>query len=594
MKKNVRYSYNLDWLFCINNTILKINSGFVKNVLIWLFDNSKLIKKNSCCADFLKLGSIKNSRLIVDFADVVKYLRVYKKYDGYIGALWSCYQGRSGGFLIFLLKIIEYFKILANLNWCHLCQAIQSIFDTINIKKIFKYKVFARSVEINFYAGLKLLKLFLGFFLDLNKLRFLRNLSILILAIIVNFLFNIKNCSLYALNIEEAVYATLLNNEEIQSFDQQIKLYNYEYYQALTAFLPNLAINFQDGLRNFKDFSMQSESSRTNKFKNREIIFEQNLLNGLNSFTNLKRVNKKILVKQIYYDDKKKSIIAEFKQIYSNIYWLRKNLTILQKIQLYYNKIIATEKIKLGFNLSDKSQIINQNVDILLSQQNLIETELLYQKYVNQFKFFSKIEPHDLNEIARNDNIINIDEINYKIAHNDNLQIKKLEIEIANDDAIMARYELLPKISVNAAISHQNNNLYLQNQKYLDRSVSLNINVPIFKKITDIVTINHASDQVKNAKTEYNKYFNFLHYEITNYLHEFKQNNESLQLCEKILIETEEKIKINQTKYKAKIIDIVEYYKNLIDFEHKKISCNSIKNKLDIIYFNILKIIGSY
>lgn len=409
--------------------------------------------------------------------------------------------------------------------------------------------------------------------------------------IIFFIIFSIKNS--YAFSIENAIDFALKNNQEIKLYEHKLNSSKNYNYQAIAEFLPKIFINVQNGERVNNNFIGINENDRKkNKFSSREISLEHAIFNGFSSLINLKKSDKQYLIELAILKDKKQNLAIEIAKVYSNIFWQKKTLENYQKICEISKKILDIEKSKFNAKLIDKEQMIQAQID----QENLLqkieeERSNLIKNY-HDFLVLTGVQFEGDNNIKIVENNFKKNEILEKINQNFLLQSKYIKYQLSLDDIDSKTSEFLPKISLIANISKQKNNLYLSNKEINNRSIMLNFSIPIFQKGLEYIDYKSAKNQSEMMFDEYEIYKKYLNTELSKTAEDIDFVLQNLKICNEIINFLEEKNYILQAKLKAKVIDMIDFYRGEISLEMQRITQNKLQNILTSSRYKILGLVG--
>jgi len=392
----------------------------------------------------------------------------------------------------------------------------------------------------------------------------------------------------YALTLEDSINLALKSNQEIKLYEHRLYDSKFENYHALAEFLPKIFINIQNGKRINKNDNFNEKIN----FTSREISFDQAIFNGFSSILNLKKSDKIYLIELANLKERKQNLASEVAKIYSNIFWQRKNLENYRKIYDLTKKILEIKSQKLSVKIIDKEEFIRDQIELENLNQKIANEELDLIKNYNDFIALVGVGFEKINEFKIIEIPIKKSEILLKINQNFLLQSKYLKYQLSLDNVALKTSEFLPKVSIIANISKQKNNIYSANNQINNRSVMLNFSIPIFQNGHEYIDYNASKNQSKIALDEYEIYKNYLTLEISKICDELESTLQNLKISQNMLGFLEEKKQILQSKYNAKIIDLIELYNAEISLEFQKIANNKLQNILNYFHYKILGLIG--
>ena len=401
------------------------------------------------------------------------------------------------------------------------------------------------------------------------------------------------NKNSWAFSVENAIDFAIKNNHEIKLYEDKLKNSKNFNYRAIAEFLPKISFNIQSGERvNNNYLGDNRNDQKKTKFHSREISVEQNIFNGFSSIINLKKSDKQYLIELLNLKDKKQNLAVEVARFYANIFWQKKNLESYKKILKITQQILDIKSRKFASKLIDKEELIQEQIVLSNLNQKILSEELELIKNHQDFFALVGAEFEGDKKINITKNNFKKNEVLQKIEQNFLLQSKYLKYQLSLDEQSSRTSEFLPKISIISNVSKQKNNLYYADKEINNRSIILNFSIPIFQQGLEFIDYKFSKNQSEIILDEYQIYKNNLIADISKASDEIDATSQNLIICYEILNFLEEKKRIVQSKYNAKIIDLIEFYDAEIALEEQKITHNKLENLLTISCYKVLGLIG--
>jgi outer membrane protein len=376
----------------------------------------------------------------------------------------------------------------------------------------------------------------------------------------------LTNTNSFAINLEDAISSAKENNFEIKSQEYSYKAAKSEKLKSLSGFLPQVAINVDQGSRKTK---IGTQTRINDDVDKKSFTASQNLFNGFGSISELKKANNILKREKAIKDSKIQQITLNVIRSYLDILKYQKLLEIgeenleSQENLLYY----VTRKFKVKD--ATKSEIAKAKADFIKAKNDQSQTQNhlgLSKANFTRYTGFETVNTLvEIKEVEEEDQ--DIDQL-YKIALEANPEIKaaKHGFIAAKHNAKASKSALSPKVTLNFDVREEKNSRYLNNQQERDTSVYLNFNVPIFNSGQNYFDISSTSNNRKKEKYNYEAVKRQIYNSIIEYSNK-KRNAESSYKSAKEL-EGANKIYLRTLRQEEKfgtksIIELLEAKQNL-------------------------------
>ncbi len=394
-----------------------------------------------------------------------------------------------------------------------------------------------------------------------------------------------------ATNLQDAVDAAQISNRNIKLEQLKLNSIKTEKTKAISEFLPNVSANVSYGQRN--SFYQGQTYDRSTKQRTEEIKLEQPIFDGLHSVSKYREANYRIKSSSSKKSDKVQEVSFAAIQSYCNLFRYQE----LAKLQ--------EENKKLGKKFSDlvnrrKEARIIDNADIIKFTYEVSLTEEKYFDVLNRLnkaKFEYKNIIGQLHENLSAPKIIE-EEFNkekvLEVALSQNHSIKSYHYNyLASKAAYNAeKSNFLPKVSLTASATKQDKVVYLNNQDLNQKSVFLNVSVPIFQKGVEYANVSKAGYDRDAAKEEYEITKDNISKEVSQALEEYHFFSEINKTNKKLFELAKNRAAIFTKRSDLKVEDPIEVIRVKIEANDRKI--NYINSEMDLVttYYKIKYFLG--
>ena len=150
----------------------------------------------------------------------------------------------------------------------------------------------------------------------------------------------------------------------------------------------------------------------------------------------------------------------------------------------------------------------------------------------------------------------------------------------------------MPKVSIIASASKQDKVVYLNNQDLNQRSVFLNVSVPIFQKGIEYANVSKAGYERDVAKEEFEITRDNVAKEVNQTLEEYRFFLEMNKTNKKLFEMAKDRAEIFNKRLKSKIEDPIEVIRAKIEANDRKINYIDSQINLIITHYKIKYFLG--
>ncbi|MFT6106080.1 MAG: outer membrane protein [Rickettsiales bacterium] len=413
------------------------------------------------------------------------------------------------------------------------------------------------------------------------------NLCFLIIALLCTSFFNQS----HAANLQDALGSARSNNRNIKLELIKLKSTKVLKTEAISEFLPDISANAQYGNRN-SSYKDQTTDAST-KQRVQEIRLEQPLFDGFRSVSKFREAKYKIKSAKSQTRDKIQEISFAAVQSYCNLFRYSKFAELQKENQEFGDRFLKLVQKRKDVQIIDKSEIIKFTYEAAINDE----------KYLNSLNELSKAKFDYQNIVGRLDENLSQPIITKeKFDHG-----KVLDSALASNNIIKSsHYEYLaskasynaeksnfsPTISLSASASKEEQVVYLNNQDLNNRTVFINISVPIFQKGTEYASLSRAKYEKQAAREQYEISREEIIKEVNQTLEEYRFYSQMNQSNKKLWDMAKDRMAIFNKRLKSRIEDPIEVIRARIEANDRQI--NYINSQMDLVisYYKIKYFLG--
>lgn len=394
-----------------------------------------------------------------------------------------------------------------------------------------------------------------------------------------------------AINMRDAIDTAQVNNRNIKLEQIRLNSAKTEKTRAITEFLPSVSANAEYGQRN--SYYQGQTYDRSTKQRTEEIKLEQPIFDGLHSVSKYREADYKIKSGSSKTSDKIQEISFAAVQSYCNLFRYQELSKLQEENKKLGSKFLELVSRRKEMRIIDKADIIKFTY----------ETSLTEEKYFDALNRLNKAKFDYQNVVGQLDENLTSPEI----AEEDFNKEKILESALTNNHNIKSYHysylaskaaynaeksNFLPKVSLTALASKQEKVVYLNNQDLNQRSVFLNVTVPIFQKGLEYANISKAGYDRDAAKEEFEITRNNVIKEVNQALEEYRFFFEMNKTNKKLFELAKSRAEIFTKRSNAKVEDPIEAIRAKIEANDRKINYINSQMDLAITHYKIKYFLG--
>lgn len=395
----------------------------------------------------------------------------------------------------------------------------------------------------------------------------------------------------FAISMSDAVDLARENNRNIKLEKIRAKGIKTTKSEAISEFLPKVTASATYGQRRSYYSGQTTDASLRQSTK--QLNVEQPIFDGFHSVSKYKEAKYKIKSADLKTSDKILEVSLEAIQVYSNLFRYEKILELQKENQKLAERFLNLVQRRKDVKIIDNNEIIKFE----------FEASIAKEKYFDSLAKLNKAKIDYLNIIGESHK--NLQEPEIKDKEFDEKEIMQSVLQ-GNKKIESSRYEYLaskfahsaeksnlsPKLSLTASIERQESVIYLNNRDLNNRSLFLNLTVPLFNKGIEYANISRA---------RYEKEANLEEYEITKdqMVREAKQAFEEYKFYQEInksnsnLFElSKRRFAIFKKRENVKAEDPIEVIRVNIEMNEREI--NYINSRIDMViaHYKIKYLLG--
>jgi outer membrane protein len=363
------------------------------------------------------------------------------------------------------------------------------------------------------------------------------------------------------LTVEQAIYATIENNFDIQLLRNDSISYAIDKYYARAAFLPRingtagLVYNNNNQKQELADGTKrQSKGVRSNNL-NGAIQLNWTVFDGFKMFATRDKLSQYVLLGELNIRNQIVTSVAAVINNYYNIVRQKQQLKAIEdQMGINEERVKIAEK-KLSVGLGAKPDLLQGKVDLNAQKAARLKQQTLIDQLKEQLNQLMNVELNTRYEVADSipfaDNIILGDIMGTVESTNPQLQVTKKNIDIGKLTLKERKAELYPVVTFNSAYSYSKTQnklavnaftlLYNQNNGY---NYGVGVTIPILNGF-------NVRRQIKQAKLDID-YLNILYKSqksqidlgITNAFKDYELQKKTLALEEENILLAKENVYI--------------------------------------------------
>ncbi len=393
-----------------------------------------------------------------------------------------------------------------------------------------------------------------------------------------------------ATTLEEAIAIAKSSNKTIKAEDYKLEVAQALKGEALAAFLPDVSINAQYGERKS---NARGSGNKYGSNKVEELKIDQPLFDGLGSMAKYNEAEYKIKSATSQNHSKKQEITFETVSAYCELFRYKEVLRLQESNKKFNDDIFNLVKNRQRKRVLDDSDLIKYQYELSNAETRYFEASSKLMKAKFEYR-------NVVGEVAQDLVLPNIPEqifdekatVETVIDNNDNLRSYHFNY-LATKSAYKAeKSAFAPSASLVASVSRQKNSLYLADQQFENRSVYLNLSVPLYHKGIEYSNLSKASSQSSAAKEEFEVAKEELIKNVGQAIQEYNFLRQLVKSNEQLVDFAQNRLDIISKRFDAGAEDVIELLRAKIDVNDRKI--DFINSQMDLItsYYKIKFFLG--
>jgi len=404
------------------------------------------------------------------------------------------------------------------------------------------------------------------------------------------FCFAINN-NAFATTLGEAIEEAKESNRNIKL--EQIKVNSAKTLkrEAISEFLPSVKAAATYGQRRSHFFGQTTD--RSLRQNTRQITVEQPIFDGFHSVSKYKEAKHKIKSARSKTSDKVQEISFETAKAYANLFRYQKISTLQEENKILTERFLNLAKRRKYARIIDKAEIIKFQYEASVNEEKYLDALTKLNKAKIDYINIVGAYHNDLKEPKIIDESFSKQEIiDSALQGNKNIESYRNNYLASKYAYNAERSNLSPKVYLTGNIEKQESVIYLDNRDLSNRSLFLNLSVPIFNKGIEYANIAKARYEKQAALEEYEISKDETIREASTAFEEYKFYKEINKANKKLFEMSEQRSRIFNKRYKAKVEDPIEVIRVKIESNERNI--NYINSKMDLVsaYYKIKYLLG--
>jgi len=395
----------------------------------------------------------------------------------------------------------------------------------------------------------------------------------------------------FANTIGDAISEAKNGNRNIKLEKLRAKAVRSKKREAIAEFLPSVKVKASYGQRRSHYNGNQNDPSL--RQSSRELVVEQPIFDGFHSVSKYREANYQLKSANLKALDKVQEISFVAAQVYCELYRYEKVSNLQEENFKLAQKFLSLAKRRKYFRIIDKADIIQFQFEASINEEKSLDAKTRLNKaridYINVVGKLDGdlIKPHIPKENFSEDKIVS-----------DVLRGNK-SVESSRNSYIASKYaysaersNLSPKVYLTGTMDKQESVIYLNNRDLTNRSLFLNLSVPLFNKGIEYSNIAKARYEKQAALEEYEIAKDDLTKEASRALSEYKFYSDINKSNKKLLKMAKKRSNIFYKRKQARVEDPIEVIKVKIDQNDREIKLINSEMDLAITYYKIKYLSG--
>ena len=396
----------------------------------------------------------------------------------------------------------------------------------------------------------------------------------------------------HATTLTESIEIAKTNNRIIKAEDYKLEATKSLKSEAIAEFLPNVSVSGQYGERK-SSATANGGNSGYNSNRVEELSIQQPLFDGFGSIAKYNQADYKIRSAAAQNLSKKQQIAFETTQAYLNLFRYERLFSIQKSSEDAAQEIALLAEKRKSKRFIDDSEAIKFEYEYSQVKTQRFE----YETRLTQAKFAYRDLVGELHQNLQLPEI-KAEKFDEKIAvekaltTNENFRSYRLNHLAAKSEYSAQKSEFSPSLSIVGSMNKQENALYFNGRDFINRSVYLNVSVPLFQKGVEYSNLSKARNQMSAAREEVEVAKSELIKNVGQMIQEYDLNWKMSQSNQELVDLALRRVEILSKRVKAGAEDTIELLRAKIEFYEKQISLINSQTDMLISYYKIKFLLG--
>jgi outer membrane protein len=393
-----------------------------------------------------------------------------------------------------------------------------------------------------------------------------------------------------ATNLNDAIDIAKANNKNIKFEDYKLEATKSLKSEARGAFLPSLSASGQYGQRKSNS---GSNANNYNSNQVEELKVEQPLFDGFGSIAKYNEADYKVQSATTQNHSRKQEITFEAVRSYCDLFRHQEIVKIHRKNIEVADQISELAKIRKKGKFIDESDSIKFQYELENTRTKQFEAESKLLKAKFEYR-------NIVGELHENLTVPTIKEekfderktVELALTNNQNLKSYRLNYLASKSAYSAEKSAFAPSVSMVGSVSRQKNPLYLSGQDISNRSVYVNVSVPIFQKGVEYSNLSKASNQSSAAREELEVNKSELIKNVGQSIQEYNFYLKMNRSNEELFNLAQSRVEILTKRVSAGAEDVIELLRAKIELNSRKIDLINAQMDLVTTHYKIKFLTG--
>jgi len=391
------------------------------------------------------------------------------------------------------------------------------------------------------------------------------------------------------MSIDDAIDMAIIKSVELQIESKKTEIYEVSKLDAVTTFLPNVSYNYRDGKRKTEINNLQSKQDDLVKSLN----VSQPLFDGFSGVAKVAESIYQTKSAKQNFNFKKNEIALQIADIFCNILKYQQLIKVNDSLEKDYNKLIILAKQRYSLKDITYSEFSSYELKARRNKIEASQDKIALQDYELKFFKLTDEKPLNLSYPKIPDRHHDLDDL-IMISTSENPKIKSTKFNHEAKKAAIASEsgKLLPKVSLNMQYENQKSSYYFNGQPLTNKSVYINVAIPIFQSGMEYSSIIKAHKEKQIANLERKQALQEIEKEVNIQYQKFISLKENLLVLENAYLDASKALGLAKSKFDKKDIGLMEYLLEKIDTTQIEKQLITTKNDYAISYYNLKSLIN--